>query len=170
MASSCGLQWLLLVEAVLVVAASSDSCHFPAIFNFGDSNFDTGGLSAAFRAAPSPYDESYFVKPVGQYYDGLLLVDFIGTFIHMSQSQLQQHDSLPPSHLQNHNIIAACSLCLPFLSAYLNSVGTNFSHGANFATAGSMIRQPYALQQKLSQTLVFHRCLFHFRPMSMKPM
>ncbi|WOL14364.1 esterase-like [Canna indica] len=31
-------------------------------------------------------------------------------------------------------------LGLPYLSAYLNSVGTNFSHGANFATAGSTIR------------------------------
>ncbi|KAG6504664.1 GDSL esterase/lipase ACHE-like [Zingiber officinale] len=103
-----------------------------------------GGLSVAFGAAPPPYDESFFGKPVGRYCDVCLLVDFIGTFIHISQSQLQQHDSLPPSHLENHNIIAANSLCLPFLSAYLNSVGTNFSHGANFATAGSMIRQPYA--------------------------
>ncbi|KAK9681866.1 hypothetical protein RND81_10G033100 [Saponaria officinalis] len=34
-------------------------------------------------------------------------------------------------------IYAAESLGLPYLSAYLNSVGSNFSHGANFATAGS---------------------------------
>ncbi|ERM99738.1 hypothetical protein AMTR_s00099p00110810 [Amborella trichopoda] len=34
----------------------------------------------------------------------------------------------------------AKSLGLPYLSAYLDSVGTNFSHGANFATAGSTIR------------------------------
>lgn len=32
------------------------------------------------------------------------------------------------------------SLGLLYLSAYLNSVGSNFSHGANFATAGSTIR------------------------------
>lgn len=29
---------------------------------------------------------------------------------------------------------------LPYLSAYLDAVGSNFSHGANFATAGSTIR------------------------------
>ncbi|KAG6508095.1 GDSL esterase/lipase At3g26430-like [Zingiber officinale] len=115
MDSSCGLQWLLLAQALLVVAASSDSCYFPAIFNFGDSNSDTGGLSAAFGATPSPYGESFFGKPVGRYSDGRLLIDFI-----------------------------ASSLGLPFLSAYLNSIGTNFSHGANFATSGSTIRQPYA--------------------------
>ncbi|KAG6536403.1 hypothetical protein ZIOFF_001457 [Zingiber officinale] len=111
----CCLQWLLFVQALLVVAASSDSCHFPAIFNFGDSNSDTGGLSAAFGAAPPPHGESFFGKPAGRYCDGRLLIDFI-----------------------------ASSLGLPFLSAYLNSIGTNFSQGANFATAGSTIRQPYA--------------------------
>ncbi|KAL2903461.1 hypothetical protein RDABS01_002171, partial [Bienertia sinuspersici] len=31
-------------------------------------------------------------------------------------------------------------LGLPYLSAYLNSVGSNFTYGANFATAGSTIR------------------------------
>lgn len=29
---------------------------------------------------------------------------------------------------------------LPYLNAYLDAVGSNFSHGANFATAGSTIR------------------------------
>ncbi|PON99072.1 SGNH hydrolase-type esterase domain containing protein [Trema orientale] len=32
------------------------------------------------------------------------------------------------------------SLGLTYLSAYLDSLGSNFSHGANFATAGSTIR------------------------------
>lgn len=36
---------------------------------------------------------------------------------------------------------SAESLGHPLLSAYLNSIGTNFSHGANFATAGSTIRR-----------------------------
>lgn len=30
---------------------------------------------------------------------------------------------------------------LPYLSAYLNSIGANFRHGANFATGGSTIRR-----------------------------
>lgn len=37
---------------------------------------------------------------------------------------------------------AAEQLKLPYLSAYLNSLGANFRHGANFATGGSTIRRP----------------------------
>ncbi|KAG6504658.1 hypothetical protein ZIOFF_036994 [Zingiber officinale] len=114
MASSCCLQWLLLAQAILVVAASSYFCHFPAVFNFSDSNSDTGGLSTAFGVAPSPHGESFFRKLVGGNFDGRLIVDFF------------------------------VALGLLFLSAYLNSVGANFSHGANFATARSTIKQPYA--------------------------
>ncbi|KAI4373819.1 hypothetical protein MLD38_011894 [Melastoma candidum] len=89
------------------------ACHFPAIFNFGDSNSDTGGLSAVFGQAPAPNGETHFGGPAGRYCDGRLVVDFI-----------------------------AESLGLPHLSAYLDSMGTNFSHGANFATAGSPIISP----------------------------
>ncbi|CAL5420810.1 unnamed protein product [Camellia sinensis] len=32
------------------------------------------------------------------------------------------------------------TLGVPYLSAYLDSIGTNFSHDANFATGGSSIR------------------------------
>lgn len=38
--------------------------------------------------------------------------------------------------------LAAESLGLPFLSAYLSSVGSNFTTGANFATSGSTIQHP----------------------------
>ncbi|KAG0499910.1 hypothetical protein HPP92_004165 [Vanilla planifolia] len=95
-----------------VTASAAIPCDFPAIFNFGDSNSDTGGLSAAFGPAPPPNGETFFGRPSGRYSDGRLIIDFI-----------------------------AESLGLPYLSAYLNSIGTNFSHGANFATAGSTIRQ-----------------------------
>jgi len=37
-------------------------------------------------------------------------------------------------------VFSAQSFGLPYLSAYLDAVGSNFSHGANFATAGSTIR------------------------------
>ncbi|XP_022873783.1 GDSL esterase/lipase At3g26430-like [Olea europaea var. sylvestris] len=86
-------------------------CEFPAIFNFGDSNSDTGGLSAAFGQAGPPNGESYFHGPAGRYCDGRLVIDFI-----------------------------AESLGLPYLNAFLDALGSNFSHGANFATAGSTIR------------------------------
>ncbi|RWV77362.1 hypothetical protein GW17_00061823 [Ensete ventricosum] len=105
---------LLLLTSVLLLetSASPSPCAFPAIFNFGDSNSDTGGLSAAFGPAPPPHGETFFGAPAGRYCDGRLIVDFI-----------------------------AQGLGLPFLSAYLDSVATNFSHGANFATAGSTIRR-----------------------------
>ncbi|OAY32494.1 GDSL esterase/lipase At3g26430 [Manihot esculenta] len=101
----------LLFLVLMMASASGSSCEFPAIFNFGDSNSDTGGLSAAFGQAPFPNGQTFFHHPAGRYSDGRLMSDFI-----------------------------AESLELPYLSAYLNSVGSNFSHGANFATAGSTIR------------------------------
>ncbi|KAK9277520.1 hypothetical protein L1049_007064 [Liquidambar formosana] len=85
-------------------------CHFPAIFNFGDSNSDTGGRSAAFYRVPSPYGNA-FGKPSGRYSDGHVIID-----------------------------VMAEKLGLPYLSAYLDSIGANFRHGANFATAGSTIQ------------------------------
>jgi len=54
-------------------------CHFPAIFNFGDSNSDTGGLSSLFGAAPPPNGRTFFGMPAGRYCDGRLVIDFIGT-------------------------------------------------------------------------------------------
>ncbi|CAI9093038.1 OLC1v1028439C1 [Oldenlandia corymbosa var. corymbosa] len=92
-------------------ASTLSKCKFPAIFNFGDSNSDTGGLSAAFGQAPFPNGETSFDRPAGRFSDGRLIVDFI-----------------------------AKRLGLPYLNAYLDSVGSNFSHGANFASAGSTIR------------------------------
>uniref|UniRef100_A0A2P2K9U0 Alpha-L-fucosidase 3-like n=1 Tax=Rhizophora mucronata TaxID=61149 RepID=A0A2P2K9U0_RHIMU len=122
----------------LLVLASAP-CHFPAIFNFGDSNSDTGGLSAVFGQAPPPDGETYFHSPAGRYCDGRLIVDFM-----------------------------AESFGLPHLSAYLDSVGSNFSHGANFATAGSTIRpqnttlrqsgfSPISLDVQWNEFYDFHR-------------
>lgn len=102
-----------------IILTTASSCDFPAIFNFGDSNSDTGGLSAAFGQAPSPNGETYFHHPAGRYSDGRLIIDFI-----------------------------AESLGVPHLSAYLDSVGSNFSHGANFATAGSTIRPQNTTQSQ----------------------
>lgn len=54
------------------------NCSFPAIFNFGDSNSDTGGKSAAFHRLPYPNGETFFHKPSGRYCDGKVIIDFIG--------------------------------------------------------------------------------------------
>ncbi|WOL14378.1 hypothetical protein Cni_G23158 [Canna indica] len=106
----------VIISLLLHFAATttaSGPCKFPAIFNFGDSNSDTGGLSAAFGPVPPPNGETFFVKPAGRYSDGRLMIDFM-----------------------------ANTLGIPYLSAYLDSMGSNFSQGANFATAGSTIRRP----------------------------
>ncbi|PON99079.1 SGNH hydrolase-type esterase domain containing protein [Trema orientale] len=55
----------------------SRACHFPAIYNFGDSNSDTGAVSVAFGRLPPPYGETFFGKPSGRYSDGRLIIDFI---------------------------------------------------------------------------------------------
>lgn len=52
---------------------------FKAIFNFGDSNSDTGGFYAAFPSERLPYGMTYFNKPVGRATDGRVIVDFLGT-------------------------------------------------------------------------------------------
>ncbi|KAL8038751.1 hypothetical protein ABFX02_11G128100 [Erythranthe guttata] len=87
-------------------------CNFPAIYNFGDSNSDTGGMSAAFGPIPPPYGQDFFHGPAGRESDGRLIIDFIAEY-----------------------------LGLPYLSSYLDSLGTNFRHGANFAAGGSTIRR-----------------------------
>ncbi|ONK57791.1 uncharacterized protein A4U43_C09F4130 [Asparagus officinalis] len=101
---------LLLLLPPLVILVSSSPCYFSSVFNFGDSNSDTGEYSAAFDPVPPPYGETFFGMPAGRYSDGRLIIDFI-----------------------------VKSLGLPYLSSYLDSLGTNFSHGANFATASSTI-------------------------------
>ncbi|XP_071736438.1 GDSL esterase/lipase At3g26430-like [Rutidosis leptorrhynchoides] len=102
---------ILLSNQPLNATGSNYPCYFPAIFNFGDSNSDTGGIAAAFGQTPPPNGETYFHRPVGRYSDGRLVIDFI-----------------------------AHHLGVQFLSAFLDALGSNFTQGANFATAGSTIR------------------------------
>ncbi|KAK7369305.1 hypothetical protein VNO80_11341 [Phaseolus coccineus] len=106
------VRWLVISTTLMQsTVIGGRETNFKAIFNFGDSNSDTGGLSAAFGQAPPPNGITYFHSPNGRFSDGRLIIDFI-----------------------------AKSLGLPYLNAYLDSVGSNFSHGANFATAGSTVR------------------------------
>ncbi|GMY06775.1 esterase-like isoform X1 [Fagus crenata] len=105
---------LLLCAATLNPAFPLKNCTFPAIFNFGDSNSDTGGLSASLITPKPPYGETYFTNLLeGSRMAGSLSISWVSK-----------------------------SLGLPYLSAYLDSLGTNFTHGANFATAASTIRLP----------------------------
>ncbi|XP_044500453.1 GDSL esterase/lipase At1g54790-like isoform X2 [Mangifera indica] len=95
------LQILSFIPLLLPVTYSLDF-NFHAVFNFGDSNSDTGALiAAAIEHIDPPFGQSYFRKPSGRYMD---------------------------------------AMDLPFLNAYLDSIGTpSFQKGCNFAVAGSTI-------------------------------
>lgn len=62
------------------VRSTRSSCHIPAIFNFGDSNSDTGSSSAAFARVRPPNGITFFGKPSGRVSDGRLIIDFIGNY------------------------------------------------------------------------------------------
>ncbi|KAM3282457.1 GDSL esterase/lipase [Capsicum chacoense] len=107
--------WVILGTMLLFMVAKTEckKCAFKAIFNFGDSNTDTGGFWAAFPAQAPPHGMTYFKKPVGRATDGRVVVDFL-----------------------------AQAFNLPFLSPYLKSIGSDYKHGVNFATLASTVRLP----------------------------
>lgn len=57
------------------------SCNFPALYNFGDSNSDTGAMAAAFFQMAPPSGQTFFGRPVGRGSDGRLIIDFLGKFV-----------------------------------------------------------------------------------------
>ncbi|PIA39315.1 hypothetical protein AQUCO_02600039v1 [Aquilegia coerulea] len=104
--------YIITLFALLWFLVESTDFRSPAIFNFGDSNSDTGGLAAGV-AYPTglPNGETHFHKSSGRICDGRLIIDFL-------------MDSLE----------------LPFLNPYLDSIGApSFQNGCNFATGGSTI-------------------------------
>ncbi|XP_037452407.1 GDSL esterase/lipase At1g09390-like [Triticum dicoccoides] len=100
------------------------------IFNFGDSNSDTGGMAAASGLNIAlPEGRTYFRRPTGRLSDGRLVIDFICE-----------------------------SLGTPHLSPYLKALGSDFSNGANFAIGGSTATpggSPFSLDVQLHQFLYF---------------
>ncbi|XP_057437307.1 GDSL esterase/lipase At5g14450-like [Lotus japonicus] len=126
-------KFLFLPFTIVIVAAGvsfTEGSQYPAIFNFGDSNSDTGAISAAFTIVHPPNGQNFLGALSGRYSDGRLIIDFITE-----------------------------ELKLPYLDAYLNSVGANYRHGANFATGGSSILKggysPFHLAYQISQFIQF---------------
>ena len=70
---------LSFTTTVINPVVALENCKFPAIFNLGDSNSDTGGYAAAFSQPPWPYGRTFFRMPAGRFSDGRLMIDFIGT-------------------------------------------------------------------------------------------
>ncbi|KAI0510458.1 hypothetical protein KFK09_011060 [Dendrobium nobile] len=104
--------YLFISVVAAVASASAVDFNYPAVFNFGDSNSDTGGLVAGIGdILDPPYGQTYFRRPAGRFCDGRLIIDF----------------------LMN-------AMDLPFSNSYLESVGApSFLKGCNFAAAGSTI-------------------------------
>ncbi|XP_015875168.3 GDSL esterase/lipase At1g54790-like [Ziziphus jujuba] len=112
MVSKTLLIQIIIFSSILLPLSSSRDYNYPAVFNFGDSNSDTGGLVAGigFHLDP-PNGHLYFKTPSGRLSDGRLIVDFL----------MEAMD-------------------LPFLNPYLDSIGMpSFRKGCNFAAGGSTI-------------------------------
>ena len=96
---------------LLVSFTTASIATSPAFFIFGDSTVDAGNnnfIDTTLKANHPPYGQNgFFVEPTGRFSDGRVLVDFIA-----------EHAKLP--------------IIPPFLQP-----SANFSHGANFASAGA---------------------------------
>jgi hypothetical protein len=72
---------LALPAAAAAAAASGFSCRpgsRPVLFNFGDSNSDTGGMAAAKGwHLTRPEGRAFFPRPTGRFCDGRLTIDFL---------------------------------------------------------------------------------------------
>ncbi|XP_010070070.2 GDSL esterase/lipase At1g09390 [Eucalyptus grandis] len=137
-ASLLSLLRLLLLFSVVSLApprSAASGCggggRRPVVFNFGDSNSDTGGLAAGlgFPVNP-PNGRSFFGRSTGRLCDGRLVIDFL-----------------------------CQSLNTSFLIPYLDSLaGSKFTNGANFAVVGSSTLPkyvPFSLNIQVMQFLHF---------------
>lgn len=104
--------------------------NLPVIFNFGDSNSDTGGLVAGLGFPVNlPNGRTFFRRSTGRLSDGRLVLDFL-----------------------------CQSLNTSFLNPYLDSLGSKFTNGANFAVVGSSTLPkylPFSLHIQVMQFLHF---------------
>ncbi|XP_050380179.1 GDSL esterase/lipase At1g54790-like [Argentina anserina] len=106
----------ILILLCFLLLRFANPLNYPAVFNFGDSNSDTGELTSGVGfSLPPPYGELYFNDTLssghsgGRFSDGRLIIDFL-----------------------------MGAMNLPFLNPYLDSVGIpSFRYGCNFAAAGA---------------------------------
>jgi len=114
------------------------------IFNFGDSNSDTGGMAAVNGMNLNlPEGRTFFRRSTGRLSDGRLVIDFICE-----------------------------SLQTPYLSPYLKALGADFRNGANFAIGGSTASpggSPFSLDVQLHQWLYFRDRSMEMIDLGQKP-
>ncbi|KAI3449358.1 hypothetical protein Pfo_006023 [Paulownia fortunei] len=112
---------------------ASQCSRNPVIFNFGDSNSDTGGYAAALGFNFGyPDGRAFFHQPTGRLCDGRLVIDFLCENLKTS-----------------------------YLTPYLESLEPDFTNGVNFAISGSTTLPRYVPFSMDVQFLQFRR--FHNR-------
>ncbi|KAL8171700.1 hypothetical protein V2J09_023504 [Rumex salicifolius] len=139
---------LFLLLSVSIPRSVSLNLNYPAVFNFGDSNSDTGDVIAGLGLSLSnPYGQAYFGNQTSRFCNGRLIVDFL-----------------------------MLGMNLPFLNGYLDSLGNpNFHRGANFAAGGSTIHPatansicPFSFGVQVAQFLHFKARVLAFLSQSKK--
>ncbi|KAK8712560.1 hypothetical protein V6N13_147797 [Hibiscus sabdariffa] len=76
---------VITLVCLLFPAANCVQFTYPAVFNFGDSNSDTGELVAALGdILDSPNGQNYFKAPSGRFSDGRLILDFLSNTLTFS--------------------------------------------------------------------------------------
>ncbi|GFZ07252.1 GDSL-like Lipase/Acylhydrolase superfamily protein [Actinidia rufa] len=132
---SSSLFFVILIVVCIFLSLLPHSVHSqcknaPIIFNFGDSNSDTGGLVAGLGFPINlPNGRTFFGASSGRFSDGRLVIDFLCQSVKAS-----------------------------FLRPYLESLGPTFRNGVNFAIAGSTTLPkfvPFALNVQVMQFLRF---------------
>lgn len=78
MAYHISLAFPITVVMFYLAFVASECRRQPVIFNFGDSNSDTGGfVAAAGLEFGYPYGRTFFHHPAGRASDGRLIIDFL---------------------------------------------------------------------------------------------
>ncbi|KAK6118136.1 hypothetical protein DH2020_048120 [Rehmannia glutinosa] len=134
--------FLALIIFCLPFVASQ--CHKnPVIFNFGDSNSDTGGFAAATGFEYGyPDGRVFFHQPTGRLCDGRLVIDFLCE-----------------------------NLKTGYLTPYLESLEPDFTNGVNFAISGSATLPryvPFSLDVQVLQFRRFHNRSLDFQSKGFK--
>nr|GLL45472.1 GDSL esterase/lipase LIP-4-like [Ipomoea trifida] len=110
-------------------AAWAECTRTPIIFNFGDSNSDTGGYDAAYGSSfSSPNGHTYFHETSYRRCDGRLIIDFLCESVKAN-----------------------------YLPSYMECLTSSFVNGVNFAIAGSTVVSKHVLFILSTQVFQFTR-------------
>lgn len=143
--------FVMVVCLSLVSVVCSQCSKIPVIFNFGDSNSDTGGFTIGLGLSYNPpYGRTYFNQPS----DGRLILDFLCKSFYSTINSVQ---CLIRFTFVCPFISTGESLNTSYLTPYLESLDPNFTNGANFAISGASTLPAYVAFNLDIQVLQFRR-------------